>query len=212
MNVHHSSASAEHFTPPEICDAARATLNGITLDPASCEIANRLVRADAFLTERENSFIYSWSGSIFLNPPGGKCDSFGRRVEKIKGQDGYYYADGTPCDGPAQSAAKAWWFKLVQEWEARHVDAAIFVGFSVEILQTTQIGGGTSMVPLDFPLCFPARRVAYYVEDGDGMRVGKSPTHASVIVLVPSLDEERCGVQIAKFQKEFGVFGRVINT
>lgn len=188
----HSSESAEHYSPSLIVEAGRAALGGFDLDPASCETANRTVKARDFFTSHSNGFTREWYGRTWLNPPGGRCDAGGNVVApdpepvKAKRKKGFFYlTDGAvdltrPCVGPAQAAAKAWWFKLAGEFVAGRVKEAIFVGFSVEIIQTTQVD-----VPPGLPragdgtLCFPARRIAYVRPDGI---VGASPPHASVIV------------------------------
>jgi len=54
------------------------------------------------------------------------------------------------------SSQKAWWKKLVTEWEHERVLEAIFVGFSLEILQTSQVGThDREKIPVDFPMCIP---------------------------------------------------------
>lgn len=215
----HSSASAEHFTPPPVIEAARIVLGEIDLDPASSEIANRMVRATRFHDVAENGFVRDWAGPsaasrVFLNPPGGRQEPDGRRVEK--GETGM----------KAGSAAKAWWFKLVREWIADRVSSAIFIGFSVEILQTTQVEvplyerpretgqprfTEPLYVPLDFPMCFPRKRLAYWHEGDDGKLVeGKSPPHSSVIVYLPPKAVGSFGLGIAKFRHAFGKFGTVV--
>lgn len=201
-NVRHSSASAEHYTPPEIIEASRATLGGIDLDPASCDLADGVVHADTYFdlsTDRVLSTLNRNWGSqaspwtVFLNPPGGRID------------------------GNA-STQKAWWFKLEREWRERRARAAIFVSFSIELLQTTQVntpeGAG---VPLDFPICFPSRRVAYYHDDGTGKLVaGKSPPHSSCIIYLPERIATGGAIQVwdgrmvDKFAKSFFGFGRVV--
>lgn len=196
----HSSETAEHYTPAAIVEAARLTLGGIDLDPASSEAAQRTVRAAQFHTAKSNGFTRPWAGRVFLNPPGGKCDEQGNVVRLCKGE-GYFYADETLCEVPILSSAKAWWAKLVHEYLARRVEAAVFVGFTLEILQTTQVDPAP-LLPLDCPLCVPSRRVAYVRADGT---VGASPPHGSVIVCVtePGTDYAR------RFAEAFAPLGRV---
>ncbi|MFB6214860.1 MAG: hypothetical protein ABEI54_03225, partial [Candidatus Bipolaricaulia bacterium] len=55
----HLSLTNEHFTPPKIVEAARETMGGIDLDPASCAIANeKLVQAEKFFTEDDNGLFH----------------------------------------------------------------------------------------------------------------------------------------------------------
>jgi hypothetical protein len=67
-----TSASHEWHTPAGIVDAARHVLGGIELDPASCEAANRTVRADRYYTEREDGLAQPWRGTCWINPPYGR--------------------------------------------------------------------------------------------------------------------------------------------
>jgi hypothetical protein len=193
----HSSESNEHFTPPEIVEAARSTLGAIDLDPASCLRANEIsVKARGFYSKANNGFVQPWHGRVFLNPPGGICDFRGVEVHRVKGHKGAFYEDGSECKGPVQSSAKAWWFKLVSEFHLGRVSAAIFLGFSIEILQTTQVnpasqellgGGPGGILPhaARFPLCIPSRRISFLSIDSNGFFTPKSGnTHASVIVFV----------------------------
>lgn len=48
--VNQTSGKTEWYTPKEIIEAARATMGGIDLDPASCESANRIVKATTYYT------------------------------------------------------------------------------------------------------------------------------------------------------------------
>src|SRR5512146_2625457 len=81
-NARHSSASNEHYTPPQIVEASRATMGGIDLDPASCALANEVVQArfwfDIAARAREwgtqaphASPSYQQPSRFFVNPPGG---------------------------------------------------------------------------------------------------------------------------------------------
>src|SRR5437667_3450717 len=68
------------FTPAVYVDAAREVMGGgIDLDPASCEQANRVVRATRYYTKEDNGLMHSWYGRIWLNPP------YGRIHPELKG-------------------------------------------------------------------------------------------------------------------------------
>jgi phage N-6-adenine-methyltransferase len=80
-NVHFSSESVEWYTPAEIIERVRKTLGEISLDPASCDEAQRLVNAMCYLTQKQNGLSGNWSGKVFLNPPYGK--EIGKWIEKL---------------------------------------------------------------------------------------------------------------------------------
>ena len=184
-NNRHTSETAEWYTPPTIVEAARATLCEIDLDPASTVMANQTVKAARFYDELDNGLLCEWGGRVFLNPPGGRCDEHGQRVES-----------------GGHSAQKAWWFKLAREFASGRVTCAVFLGFSIEILQTTQVDPPVGLpLPLDFPLCFPSRRIPFIDETGVTV---KGNTHASVIVLVGNGSALR-----ARFERAFMSIGRV---
>jgi ParB family chromosome partitioning protein len=64
-----SSNSNEWYTPAVYIAPVRATLGQIDLDPASCALANTVVKADRFYTEADDGLTKPWSGRVFLNPP-----------------------------------------------------------------------------------------------------------------------------------------------
>lgn len=95
--------SNEWYTPSVYIEAARRVMGSIDLDPASCELANRTVRAAHYYTERENGLTLPWAGRIWLNPP------FGR------------------VNGSGASKIKMFTSKLIDEYKAGHVTQAILL-------------------------------------------------------------------------------------
>ena len=181
----HSSHSQEHFTPEPIVAAARHTLGSIDLDPASCELANEVVRAEFFFSLEEDGLNQPWDlgdqpSLVFLNPPGGRTRN--------------------------RSTQALWWDRLVQEYRERNVMGAIFIGFSLEILSKR------SSV-LDYPICIPNSGSSSPCISGsgrikfdrpqDGERVsGEQPSHGNVIVHLPF------GNSAHRFVSNFRQFGR----
>lgn len=174
--------------------------------------------ATAFFSQADNGYTKTWHGRVFLNPPGGSCDDQGRLVVK-RSKDRPACTVSGVCGLPAgaaghrhegvQSSQKAWWHKLVREYVARRVEAAVFVCFSLELVQTTQVDPPSDWAsPLLFPVCFPRTRVAYMSEKNGVLRPGASPTHASMIVFLPPWNDT-VGA-IARFEDEFVEMGLVI--
>jgi hypothetical protein len=192
-NPRHLSGEDGHRTPPDIVERARLVLGGIDLDPFSSAEANRTIGAREFFSgphfgangtsplDAVDGFEENWQGRVFCNPPGGR--------------------------GPKNASnQKRAWFKLAEDYMDCGVTSALFVCFSVELLQTTQVKTPDGLlIPLDFPICFPRRRVAYLTPDG---RRSKSPPHASCFVLLP--DRERRVEVVSAFIREFSPVGRVV--
>ena len=135
----HSAESVMHYTPKDIVQRAVDALGGeIMLDPASDVFGNETIRARQFYDKQ--GLLQPWHGPLFVNPPGRSDDNPG--------------------------GASAWWHKLVSEWElASGSWSAIFVGFSLEILQTCQ--SKSYRHPLRFPTCVPKQRIKFDVSAVD---------------------------------------------
>jgi hypothetical protein len=230
VEARHSSKSAQHFTPPRIVEPARTVLGAIHFDPFSCELANRFVKAFIYYdgkTPETDGWSRPWHGRVLCNPPGGHVDASGRTVIKASKQHASCKETGD-CGLPpghehdgCESAQKRAWFRLVAEYEAGRVECAVFVCFSVELLQTTLVNP-LGAVPLDFPVCFPRERIAYYTDCLPkeptkkqreefarlGACEGTSPPHSSCLVCLPPKGLERQGVEL--FRRSFEPIGRVV--
>ena len=181
----HSSATAEHYTPPEIVEAAREVMGGIDLDPASCAEANTIVKAAAYYDS--DGLSRPWYGRVFLNPPGGKLD---RNLNPIGAKD-----------GPGYAASAVWWWKLLDELDAGRVTQAVFVCFSLNVFQNSQRDGGPP--PYLFPFVVPSSRLKFW---GAKTPIGTgAPSHPNAIVYVPP-DEN---IALARFDRVFSKFGAV---
>lgn len=213
-NAQHSSVRSDHMTPREIVEATRLLLGGIDMDPASSAIANKTIGATRFYSTEDNGFDRSWGGRVLLNPPGGLCDDHGREVLRANGDRracGVTGACGLPQGHEhrgIRSSAAAWWWRLAEQYRRGNVMSAVFVGFSVEILRSTQVDPPPDLpLPLDFPLCFPARRLQFIVEQHGELLPGTQPTHSSVLVFLPP---GRWGAPVDRFREIFGHVGRVV--
>jgi len=80
-----NSGENEWYTPPEFIEAARDVMGGITLDPASCEIAQANVKAKRFYTVDDDGLSKKWTGNVWLNPPYSK-DCIGLFADKLVGE------------------------------------------------------------------------------------------------------------------------------
>jgi len=179
----HASGSNEHYTPGYIVDIAREVLGGqIDCDPASNHMANKYIQANKIFTIDDDGLSKEWRGHVFLNPPGGK--------------------DGT------ESIQCAWWKKLVKEYRAGRVQTAIFLGFSIEILQTSQ---AQKISVAQFPLCIPRKRIDFLQPNGNKLKEGTGSTHSSVIAYLPPLLATSYVTGVSKFRKEFLRMGEVLN-
>lgn len=234
-NVRHSSDSVEWYSPRDVVDLARSVMGGVDLDPFSSDEAQRVVRAGQHWTLEGarrraaigpsscdgNGFTSPWGRAseptrVFVNAPGGTVDDDGLPSVYARGGVAACGVSGS-CGAPAphahvgrHSAQKRAWRKLVEEWRDGRVSQAVFLCFSLELLQVAQSDAAPGEpLPTDFPVCYPRRRLAYRRPSPDGSEVGASPPHASCAVYLPPPDPLRDRA-VDRFVDRFSTLGRVV--
>lgn len=104
------SKNMECYTPWWLVEKARAVLGGIDLDPASCEEANKTVRATLYYDKESDGLTEPWFGRVFVNPPG----------------------------DPRGKLPQAFWAKLAAEVADGRALSFIWIAFNVSQLRTLQ--------------------------------------------------------------------------
>lgn len=171
----HSSESNEQYTPIAIIDPSRSTLIQIDMDPASSVFANQVVQAKQIYTIDDNGLDQEWVGRIFLNPPGGALR------KAIRG---------------TRSSAVLWWLKLVESYERDQTESAIFIGFSLEIMQAVQ--STPVRHPMSFPCCLPKKRIAFDVLADDLIARLRTEQSKLIAARPSSVKQQKKIVQLAE--------------
>lgn len=129
---------------------------------------------------------------------------------------------GSVFVNPPGGLVAEFWRKLLDELRAGNINEAIWIGYSIEQLQTLQ-NAKAGCTPLDFPLCIPSKRIAFVENEAKrAARVSKleaqgrkastrsSPSHANFVCYVVS-DFARAypGERTRKFATVFQRFGQV---
>jgi hypothetical protein len=123
--INQSSGLVEYYTPAEIVAAARATMGGIDLDPASSPEANLRIGASRFFTIKDNSLDQPWLGRVWMNHPFGRSEKACRPgcAKTSCAKRGYHLQNDKP--GNAE-----WINKLVSEYESGRVEQACCITFA----------------------------------------------------------------------------------
>lgn len=206
-SVKHSALTNEQYTPALIVEMVREVLGSIDVDPATSLLANKTVGAERIFTMEDGpevTFNAPWEGNVFLNPPGGQ--------KMVLLGTGF------------NSNPSLFWAKMMHEWEQGAMRAGIFLGFTLEVLQSSQCVEKYPM--LRFPICVPARRISFDVPrelriqqlqdllartsadkqkdirkklaeaeaSKEELVPGDAPPHANVLVLVPPREEHKFGM------------------
>jgi DNA N-6-adenine-methyltransferase (Dam) len=75
----------ERYTPPQYIEAVRKVLGEIDLDPASCEQAQKWIKAEQYFTAETDGLSRDWHGRTFLNAPY-QAKLHSRFIDKLVGE------------------------------------------------------------------------------------------------------------------------------
>lgn len=88
-HVTNNSGNNEWYTPSEYIEAARECMGSIDTDPASNDIAQKVVKAETYYTTETNGLEHEWNGNVWMNPPY-SSDLIYQFIEKLKTEKGNY--------------------------------------------------------------------------------------------------------------------------
>lgn len=98
--------SNEWYALAQYVAAAREVMNGIELDPASCELANLVIGAERYYTREQDGLQQDWTcDSLWLNPPFGTLPS-------------------------GRSSMATWAARLIHAYRGGHVKQAILISMN----------------------------------------------------------------------------------
>jgi hypothetical protein len=117
---------------------------------------------------------------------------------------------------PPAGLVAEFWVKLLREYEAGHIKEAVWIGYSIEQIQTLQNAPGATRTPVEFATCWPRKRIAFTENAAkrrsrirklrsQGKKPNKrsQPAHGNYITYL--------GGRRATFRRLFSEFGKVIN-
>jgi len=173
--------SNEWYTPARYVDAARKVMGGIDLDPASCDIANKVVKATKYYTQEENGLMQPWYGRVWLNPPYGLLDApdYGKR---------FHGGGATPEEKSLQTMFIG---RTLQEYKVGNVEQVMLL-----VTANTTVRWFQSL--WDYPMCTPFPKIGFIIP-GSSQR--QRQVFGNVFVYF--------GPNESAFLEHFSEFGRI---
>jgi ParB family transcriptional regulator, chromosome partitioning protein len=135
--VQPSTQNNEWYTPSKYVEAARLVMGAIDLDPASCEMANRTVKAERYYTREQNGLLQPWYGKMWCNPP---------------------FTAGISSPMPMFT----WGRRLVEEYHKENVQQGILLIMAC----IKQKWFHTLWNMEDYPICFSSKRIYFHRPNG----------------------------------------------
>lgn len=68
-HVGQATGESEWYTPKKYIDAARKLMGTIDIDPASSDVANKIIEAATHYTAKDDGLTQEWTGNVWMNPP-----------------------------------------------------------------------------------------------------------------------------------------------
>jgi hypothetical protein len=121
---------------------------------------------------------------VFLNPPGGSITDPSERKR-----------------WQTKSRAVAWWRKLAEEHQEDRVEKAVFLAFSLEFLQASQVKSDIWPLPTEYHICIPKKRIRFWTFDGSEYFEGQQPTHSNALIGI--------GIGLEEFREAFRDLGAI---
>jgi ParB family transcriptional regulator, chromosome partitioning protein len=133
---HILSKNNEWYTPTRYVEAARELMGGIDVDPASCEEADKVVRAGSYYDINMDGLTLDWHGRVWLNPPYGRTNG--------------------------ESNQEIWTRKLIDQYERGiTTEAVLLVNAAVDTKWFQNLFSYLQREPHFAPVCLPDHRVNF---------------------------------------------------
>lgn len=177
----YTSAKSENwYTPAEFIESARSVMGSIDLDPASCEFANKTVKAKTIFTKEQNGLDRDWIGSVWVNPPYGKTED---------------------SSGSIRSSQLIWSEKLIAEYDAKNTTQAICL-----VAASTDTAFFHLLLERSSVCCLVSSRINFYNENG---QTSGNIKGSAIFYFVDRSDPDKIAAFVNEFKKYGSIIERL---